>query len=160
MTRGKNIMQGYWNNPEATAETFDGDWLLTGDIGDFDEQGRLFITGRKKEILVSSSGKNINPVSLEQHLEESTGLIREVGVFLKDDVIQAVIRPDLAPRRRFEVERRTRLVGSLDLLGCRRWTGIALRLGQHLATQRGERESQREAGRDHRAHGRHGAPAE
>jgi long-chain acyl-CoA synthetase len=93
---GKNIMQGYWNRPEETAEVLRDGWLYTGDLGRLDEQGRLFITGRKKEIIVLASGKNINPVLIEQELESQHPTIAEIGVFLKDDLLQAVIRPNLA----------------------------------------------------------------
>lgn len=92
---GKNIMQGYWNRPEETAEVLKDGWLYTGDLGRLDEQGRLFITGRKKEIIVLASGKNINPVLIEQELESKHPTIAEIGVFLKDDLLQAVIRPNL-----------------------------------------------------------------
>ncbi|RUM33742.1 MAG: long-chain fatty acid--CoA ligase [Desulfobulbus sp.] len=90
---GKNIMQGYYNRPEETAETLKDGWLYTGDLGHLDEKGRLFITGRKKEIIVLASGKNINPVLIEQKLEQLTDCINEVGVFVKDDILQAVIQP-------------------------------------------------------------------
>lgn len=93
---GKNIMQGYWNRPEETAEVLKDGWLYTGDLGSVDAQGRLFITGRKKEIIVLASGKNINPVLIEQKLESEHATIAEVGVFLGDDLLQAVIRPNLA----------------------------------------------------------------
>ncbi len=93
---GKNIMQGYWNRPEETAEVLKEGWLHTGDLGHVDAQGRIFITGRKKEIIVLASGKNINPVLIEQKLESKHATIAEIGVFLKDDVLQAVIRPNLA----------------------------------------------------------------
>jgi long-chain acyl-CoA synthetase len=61
IAKGPNVMQGYYNNPEATAEVIREGWLHTGDIGYFNEDGFLFITGRKKEIIVLSNGKNINP---------------------------------------------------------------------------------------------------
>ncbi|MDD2466463.1 MAG: AMP-binding protein [Desulfobulbus sp.] len=93
---GKNIMQGYWNRPEETAEVLKDGWLYTGDLGRVDEQGRLFITGRKKEIIVLANGKNINPVLIEQELESRYATITEVGVFLKNELLQAVIRPNLA----------------------------------------------------------------
>ena len=96
---GKNIMQGYLNRPEETAEVLKGGWLYTGDLGHLDKQGRLFITGRKKEIIVLASGKNINPVLVEQKLEQLTDCINEVGVFVKDDVLQAVIQPDFKKLR-------------------------------------------------------------
>jgi len=92
---GTNIMQGYWNRPEETAEVLKEGWLFTGDLGQLDEQGRLFITGRKKEILVLANGKNINPVLIEQELEAISPAIAEAGVFLKDDLLQVVIRPNL-----------------------------------------------------------------
>lgn len=96
LVSGKNIMQGYWNRPEETAAVLKDGWLYTGDLGYLDDAGRLFITGRKKEILVLSNGKNINPVLIEQELEARSNAIGEVGVFLKDDILQAVIRPNLA----------------------------------------------------------------
>ena len=96
LAKGKNIMQGYWQNPEATSEVLKDGWLHTGDVGHLDEQGRLFITGRKKEILVMSNGKNINPALLEDKLETMSQAITEAGIFLKNDILQAIIRPNLA----------------------------------------------------------------
>lgn len=93
---GNNIMKGYWNRPEETAEVLRDGWLYTGDLGHLDERGRLFITGRKKELLVLANGKNINPVPIEQELEAICPAIAEAGVFLKDDLLQVVIRPNLA----------------------------------------------------------------
>ncbi|KJQ54869.1 AMP-dependent synthetase/ligase [Microbacterium sp. SA39] len=64
--RGVNVFKEYWNNPEATAEAFsDGGWFRTGDIGSFDSEGFLTITGRKKEIIVTAGGKNVAPAALE-----------------------------------------------------------------------------------------------
>jgi len=91
---GKNIMQGYLNRPEETAEVLKDGWLYTGDLGELDDKGRIFITGRRKEIIVLPSGKNINPVLIEQKLEKISDCINEVGVFVKDDILQAVIQPD------------------------------------------------------------------
>ena len=65
LTRGPHVMKGYWNNPEATAETIRDGWLHTGDLGKLDEEGFLSITGRKKELLVMSSGKKVVPVFIE-----------------------------------------------------------------------------------------------
>jgi long-chain acyl-CoA synthetase len=79
ITRGPHVMMGYWKNPEATAEVIRDDWLYTGDLGELDREGYLTITGRKKELLVLSSGKKVVPSYIE-------------GLLLGDDAIdQAVI---------------------------------------------------------------------
>lgn len=67
MMRGRHVMKGYYKNPEATADTIDSEnWLHTGDIGKIDSDGYVYITGRKKEIYVSSGGKNIAPLVIEE----------------------------------------------------------------------------------------------
>ncbi len=66
--RGPQVFTGYWNNPEATAETLDDGWFATGDLGDVDEDGFIRITGRKKEILVTAGGKNVAPAVLEDRV--------------------------------------------------------------------------------------------
>jgi long-chain acyl-CoA synthetase len=65
LARGPNIMKGYWNQPEATADTVRDGWLYTGDLGSLDADGYLSITGRKKEILVLSNGKKVTPTQIE-----------------------------------------------------------------------------------------------
>lgn len=94
--RGPNIMKGYYNRPEETAEVLKDGWLYTGDLGRIDEKGFLYITGRKKEIIVLSNGKNINPVELEEKLEKFSPFIKEAAVFLEKDNLHAVILPDLS----------------------------------------------------------------
>jgi long-chain acyl-CoA synthetase len=59
-------MQGYFGRPRETAEAFDGEWFRTGDIGAFDQDGFLHITGRKKELIVTSGGKNVAPTLVEE----------------------------------------------------------------------------------------------
>ncbi|MFF0199652.1 AMP-dependent synthetase/ligase [Streptomyces sp. NPDC005017] len=68
--RGDNVFQGYLNNPKATDETLHDGWLATGDVGQVDEDGYLTITGRKKEILVTSGGKSVSPGVLEERVRE------------------------------------------------------------------------------------------
>lgn len=91
--KGDNIMKGYYNRPEETKDVIKDGWLYTGDLGKFDKDGFLHITGRKKEIIVLQNGKNVNPVELEQKLEKIE-YIKEAGVFLKNDKLHAVISPD------------------------------------------------------------------
>jgi len=91
---GRNIMQGYYNRPEETAEVLRDGWLYTGDLGHFDKDGNLCITGRKKEIIVLGNGKNVNPSEIEQALERSDQLIAETAVIGRNGVLCAIIRPD------------------------------------------------------------------
>lgn len=68
LVRGPNVFLGYFKDPQATAETLVGGWLHTGDLGAFDEEGFLTITGRKKEIIITAGGKNIAPKNIEAAL--------------------------------------------------------------------------------------------
>ncbi len=77
--RGSIVMKGYWKRPDATAEVLRDGWLLTGDLGYVDADGNLFITGRKKEVIVLSSGKNIYPEEIEAHYLKSA-FIKEICV--------------------------------------------------------------------------------
>jgi long-chain acyl-CoA synthetase len=94
IVRGRNVMKGYYKNPEATAAVIRDGWLHTGDMGHVDKKGYLHITGRLKEIIVLPNGKNINPEDIEKKILEVSDLIKDVGVFMADDKLQAVIYPD------------------------------------------------------------------
>lgn len=94
--KGPNIMKGYYKNPSETDEvlTTDG-WLKTGDIGFFDHEGYLYITGRKKNVIVTKGGKNIFPEEVEDKMLKSP-FIEEIMVFSPDDnSIHALIYPNL-----------------------------------------------------------------
>ena len=94
VAKGPNVMKGYYNRPEETAEVLRDGWLYTGDLGRFDKEGFLYITGRKKEIIVLPNGKNINPVEIEHKLEFYSKGIKEVGVFIHKEMLHAAIVPD------------------------------------------------------------------
>jgi len=79
LIKGGMVFKGYWNNAEATAEALDGDWFHSGDLGALDNEGFLSITGRKKEIIVTASGKNVAPAVLEDRMRASA-LISQVMV--------------------------------------------------------------------------------
>ena len=93
--RGPNVMSGYYKNPGATREILSDDgWLRTGDLGYFDHEGYLYITGRKKSVIVTKGGKNISPEEIEEKLTPLE-TIEEAVVFSPDDErIQAVIFPE------------------------------------------------------------------
>jgi len=67
--KGRHVMKGYYNNPKATSETMTGDWLKSGDLGRKDSDGFVYVTGRLKEIYVSSAGKNIAPLVIEETMK-------------------------------------------------------------------------------------------
>jgi len=79
LIRGAIVMKGYWNRPDATAEAIKDGWLHTGDLGYFDPGGNLFITGRRKELIVLANGKNIYPEEIETHYLKSP-YIKEICV--------------------------------------------------------------------------------
>ncbi len=92
--KGPNIMKGYYNRPDETAEVIKDGWLHTGDLGYVNEKGYLYITGRSKEIIVLSNGKNINPNELEEKLNGFSEYIKESGVTFRKANLHAIILPD------------------------------------------------------------------
>ena len=103
VNRGRNVMQGYYNRPEETAAILKDGWLYTGDLGHL-ENNRIFITGRKKEIIVLSNGKNINPEEIENKIQSMTDVITEIGVFEKQDMLHAVIYPDYQKAKQLGID--------------------------------------------------------
>ncbi len=97
LARGPNIMQGYHNLPEKTAEVIDSDgWFHTGDIGEIDEEGFLKITDRKKEIIVNAYGKNIAPAPIENALKASRFIEQAMVIGDKRKFLSALLVPDFA----------------------------------------------------------------
>jgi long-chain acyl-CoA synthetase len=98
--RGINVFKEYWNNPEATAEAFsEGGWFHTGDIGSFDADGFLTITGRKKEIIVTAGGKNVAPAALEDPIRANPIVGQVVVVGDQRPFISALVTldPEMLP---------------------------------------------------------------
>ncbi len=86
--KGPNVMLGYYNNPEATAEVFDKDGFFhTGDYGKLDEEGWIYITGRKKNLIILSNGKNVYPEEIEADLLKVEG-VNEVVVYAGESRVQ------------------------------------------------------------------------
>jgi long-chain acyl-CoA synthetase len=96
VTRGMHVVKGYWHNPQATADAFTGDWLHTGDLGYFDEDGFLFIVSRKKELIIRG-GYNVYPSEIENvlHAHPAIAEAAVVGVpdeRLGEEVMAVIIR--------------------------------------------------------------------
>jgi long-chain acyl-CoA synthetase len=94
LVRGNNVMQGYYKKPEDTAEILKDGWLYTGDTGTIDRFG-VRITGRIKEIIVTSNGKNINPVEIEHELMKNSAFMKEIAIFLHNDQLHLLIYPEM-----------------------------------------------------------------
>lgn len=93
--KGPNLMKGYYNRPEETREVIDSDgYLHTGDLASFDSAGRVTITGRTKEIIVLSNGKNVQPSEIEYKLEKYDKYIKEAAVVQNGDMLCAIIVPE------------------------------------------------------------------
>ena len=94
LAKGKNLMMGYYNRPEETAEVIDSDGFLhTGDLAEVDEKGRVYLTGRSKEIIVLSNGKNVQPSEIEYKLEKYGSQVKEAAVVQDGDMLRAIIVP-------------------------------------------------------------------
>jgi long-chain acyl-CoA synthetase len=112
--RGPIVMQGYWNRPDATAEVLKDGWLYTGDLGYFDGRGNLFVTGRRKEVIILANGKNIYPEEIESHYLQSP-FIKEICVLGMEggagsEKLYAVIVPN------FEVLRQRKVVNAKEVI--------------------------------------------
>ena len=93
LTRGANVMLGYYKNEEATQEAFRDGWYRTGDLGIMDENGNLFIKGRSKNMLLGASGQNIYPEEIEDLLNNLT-LVNESIVIQKGEKLYGLVYPD------------------------------------------------------------------
>jgi long-chain acyl-CoA synthetase len=95
LLRGANMMHGYYKNEEATKDTLESDgWLHTGDLGYVDDDGFLFINGRKKDIIITAGGKNITPANLENGLKQNRWISQAVVIGDRRPFLVALITLD------------------------------------------------------------------
>ncbi|EEP61075.1 long-chain-fatty-acid CoA ligase [Sulfurihydrogenibium yellowstonense SS-5] len=104
LVKGDNVFVGYLNKIEETKKAFKNGYFMTGDLGYLDEDGYLYITGRKKEIIVLPNGKNINPEEIENIILKNFDIVKEIAVIQKDNQLFAIIYPD------FEVVKKRNIV--------------------------------------------------
>lgn len=103
--RGRIVTPGYWHLPEQTAALFTGDgWLRTGDLGTLDEQGYLTVTGRAKELIITSYGKNVSPVPIEAMITDHPVVKQAVLVGEAKPFVSALIVLDLGEAMRYRTE--------------------------------------------------------
>jgi long-chain acyl-CoA synthetase len=95
LVKGPNVFQGYYKNPEATAETIVDGWLHTGDIGEIDADGYIKITGRKKDIIITAGGKNITPANLEAEIKQSPYVSQAVVIGDRRPFLTALVTLDM-----------------------------------------------------------------
>src|SRR4030081_1636121 len=133
--RGAIVMKGYWNRPEATADVLRDGWFYTGDLGYFDSDGNLFITGRGKEVIVLANGKNVYPEEIEAHYLQAK-YVKEICVMALEsrpgdptsERLHAVVVPNFELLReskivnakeaiRFEIEALSHKIASTKRLG-------------------------------------------
>lgn len=97
--RGSSVMSGYYKMPEETKEALRDGWLVTGDLGYVDEEGFVFLTGRKKNLIITKNGENVSPEELENKIGAHR-LVQEILVREKEGVIEAEIYPDYENARK------------------------------------------------------------
>ena len=106
VAKGPLVFQGYWNNPDKTAETVRDGWLHTGDVGRVDNRGFFWITGRIKDIIITAGGKNITPATMENQMKFSPYISDAVVVGDRRKYLTALIMIDQENVERFAQERR------------------------------------------------------
>lgn len=103
--KGRNVFMGYYKNVKVTEEVFDGAWFKTGDLGRIDDEGFLYISGRRNNLIILSSGKKIIPEELENLISGSVPEVKEVLVYAENNVITAEIVLDMESDEKKDVIR-------------------------------------------------------
>ena len=89
--RGGNVMAGYWNNPEATAESIKDGWLYTGDLGYMSKEGFLYVLGRFKSLLIGDDGEKFSPEGIEETLVQQSKFIDQCMLFNNQNAYTTVL---------------------------------------------------------------------
>ncbi len=114
--RGANVMKGFYNDDEKRRQVMAGEWLITGDLGTIDEEGFLKITGRKKDVIITSAGENISPKSIENSLTISRYIKQANVVGNGRKYLTAIIVPDLNELREYAHSHELHFADMTDLL--------------------------------------------
>jgi len=131
MLRGPQVSPGYWRDPQETGKVFDAEgWFATGDLARIDADGRLFVTGRKREIIVLSNGRTLAPRPIETRLREDPLIAQAFVHGERRDFATALIALD--PDELARLSKEEGLVG-LDFAACSRHPAVHARVSQHVA---------------------------
>jgi long-chain acyl-CoA synthetase len=116
LVRGPNVFLGYFKEPAATAETLVDGWLHSGDLGVFDDEGFLAITGRKKEIIITAGGKNITPKNIEHGLKQNPLIAEAVVIGDRRKYLTCLVTldPDQAKKFGGDAEVRAEIQKTID----------------------------------------------
>jgi long-chain acyl-CoA synthetase len=104
LVRGRNVFAGYYKEPEATAATLVDGWLYSGDLGEIDEEGFVWITGRKKDIIITAGGKNIAPKPLEGGLKNHELISEAVVIGDRRKFLSVLVTLDEEASERYMLE--------------------------------------------------------
>jgi len=116
LVRGPNVMKGYFNKEAETKEAFEDGWFKTGDVGYLDQDGFLVITDRKKDIIVTSGGKNVAPQPIENALAASPYIANAVVVGDRRKFVSALIVPDFEKLKKYAAENNITFSSNRELI--------------------------------------------
>jgi len=135
MLKGPNIMKGYWKDEEATAEVIKDGWFYTGDIGVIDADGYLKITDRKKHIIVTSGGKNIAPLPIENLILDSPYVDQVMIIGEKRPFLIALIVPDFVKLRDYAAEHQIKAANAKELIATKEVVQVYEKLLKSISRQ-------------------------
>jgi len=126
VVRGENIMQGYWRNPEASAESLEDGWLFTGDLGYLDKENYLYVKGRFKSLLIGSDGEKYSPEGIEEAIVDHCDLIDQIMLYNNQNpYTTAIIVPNIEKVKKMT----NRIYDSNDKM----WTDIIIQIEKQIS---------------------------